>query len=583
MISLTLVQTSKLPSPTTFSKAKSVWPRPEDSIGMWYRKMGRNDCWEAKGPARDTFAQIAKEIKTYLNRCSDPVAYPVTWSIYMIGKTKDSAMPTVMFCCVERNSRKKVRKMIADSGILGEYPGIITGDCSSAPDCDRPVQLAGNETSRYDLQNTLLDSGSDVLYTPSENILGSQIFIKTKDGNGHSLRKATAGLVFQLGDRYFVSTVAHASMEPIELPSQGGQIGDDFEFDIDGESDYGEDIDVPINVNEKGMMSLTFPSSTDPSLPTNSMREVLTGHSSSVSEKEGAFSSVARTKTTSAFERDERALGGFMNKSLELLGDLAVSSAVGRDTGLDYALAEIKRPDVQKINAIRLSGGEVLYPSNISTKLTDTNVLAVTGSCGLLGGTLSGTPSFLRLPHSKDFQEVWTVRLAGCLEEGDCGSLVVDASTGDIYGHIVAGSPESGVAYIIPAYHIYDHLKQNFDPELKLSKKTAASDAQDSKEGPAVSAPKFHPFRSAWTMLERYWPSVPRVMCYYKNYQHRRRLHFLMERLQAQRHFEYTPANRRRRALQVLERTDSHWGRYVTLVAGIGFFTDSYNVSLLSS
>ena len=111
---------------------------------------------------------------------------------------------------------------------------------------------------------------------------------------------------------------------------------------------------------------------------------------------------------------------------------------------------------------------------------------------------------------------------AGRLEEGDCGSLVVDASTGDIYGHIVAGSPESGAAYIIPAYHIYDHLKRNFDRELKLSKMTADSDAED-------------------TRADRRW------------------------------------------ALQVLEWADSHWSRYVTLVAGIGFFTNSYNVSLLSS
>jgi hypothetical protein len=36
--------------------------------------------------------------------------------------------------------------------------------------------------------------------------------------------------------------------------------------------------------------------------------------------------------------------------------------------------------------------------------------------------------------------------------EGDSGSWVIDAVTGDLYGHVVAGVPETGLAYIIPAY-----------------------------------------------------------------------------------------------------------------------------------
>jgi hypothetical protein len=38
--------------------------------------------------------------------------------------------------------------------------------------------------------------------------------------------------------------------------------------------------------------------------------------------------------------------------------------------------------------------------------------------------------------------------------EGDCGAWVVDAATGDIFGHIVAGRPGSHQAYIIPAYKV---------------------------------------------------------------------------------------------------------------------------------
>ena len=45
---------------------------------------------------------------------------------------------------------------------------------------------------------------------------------------------------------------------------------------------------------------------------------------------------------------------------------------------------------------------------------------------------------------------------------GDSGSLVVDARTGDIYGHIVSGDPTSSLAYIIPAYKVFDDIEQRF-------------------------------------------------------------------------------------------------------------------------
>ena len=45
---------------------------------------------------------------------------------------------------------------------------------------------------------------------------------------------------------------------------------------------------------------------------------------------------------------------------------------------------------------------------------------------------------------------------------GDCGSWVVNAETGDIYGHIVAGDPISGLAYIIPAYKVFDDIEFRF-------------------------------------------------------------------------------------------------------------------------
>jgi peptide-N4-(N-acetyl-beta-glucosaminyl)asparagine amidase len=34
----------------------------------------------------------------------------------------------------------------------------------------------------------------------------------------------------------------------------------------------------------------------------------------------------------------------------------------------------------------------------------------------------------------------------------------MDEDNGDLYGHIIAGNPDSGVAYIIPATQVFDRI-----------------------------------------------------------------------------------------------------------------------------
>lgn len=48
-----------------------------------------------------------------------------------------------------------------------------------------------------------------------------------------------------------------------------------------------------------------------------------------------------------------------------------------------------------------------------------------------------------------------------------------------MYGHIVAGSPESNVAFIIPASTIRNDIKQRFGSNLTLPQDTNPSKAQD--------------------------------------------------------------------------------------------------------
>ncbi|KAH8693441.1 hypothetical protein GQ44DRAFT_635096, partial [Phaeosphaeriaceae sp. PMI808] len=81
----------------------------------------------------------------------------------------------------------------------------------------------------------------------------------------------------------------------------------------------------------------------------------------------------------------------------------------------------------------------------------DTEVVAYTSSGGMLAGTFSGTPFCTRLPNSTSFQDVHRIRLNDALANGDCGSAVRNAATGELYGHIVAGCRTTGTAYIMAA------------------------------------------------------------------------------------------------------------------------------------
>lgn len=63
--------------------------------------------------------------------------------------------------------------------------------------------------------------------------------------------------------------------------------------------------------------------------------------------------------------------------------------------------------------------------------------------------------------------------LTGRTVPGDCGAWIVNAITGDIYGHIVAGDPVSGMAYIVPAHKVFDDVERRHGARPSLLGDTA--------------------------------------------------------------------------------------------------------------
>lgn len=123
---------------------------------------------------------------------------------------------------------------------------------------------------------------------------------------------------------------------------------------------------------------------------------------------------------------------------------------------LDYCLLEIDDGDKFSLDLPVLSERSVGRPAPGAI-----NVTAFTGSGKLLAGVLSDRRTCIRLPHTTGYTQVLSVEFQHSLRPGDSGSIVRDASTGMIYGHVAAGDTGSQTAFIIPADDMLGDLMAN--------------------------------------------------------------------------------------------------------------------------
>ena len=141
-----------------------------------------------------------------------------------------------------------------------------------------------------------------------------------------------------------------------------------------------------------------------------------------------------------------------------------VSSSDGSHSSLDYALIEITGSDLAKCSSVLVidasTSREIFIQGVARNGCSSSEILAVNASRGAIHGHMSRTPTYMQPAHSTSQQELWTVSLQGELEKGDCGAWVIDAKTGLIYGHLIAGSLGSGSAYVVPLWQIFDDIQQ---------------------------------------------------------------------------------------------------------------------------
>jgi hypothetical protein len=120
------------------------------------------------------------------------------------------------------------------------------------------------------------------------------------------------------------------------------------------------------------------------------------------------------------------------------LGELAFSSLdVARQFGLDWALIELSDRVIARLLEHETFPNFALPRRYVDVVNKDEEVIVVNGYSGVLRGTLSSSPTMIRLPQSNNFQEVWAIRISNALGKYSQirqHALLTDDSHGRLWG-----------------------------------------------------------------------------------------------------------------------------------------------------
>ena len=442
---------------------KVAWENPRCSVGERRGSVqdGKFTCWEAVGPVRETWKRLGPQIKDYVER-EYTYGPALTIEIYMIGRTEEKAAPKILICSTDSRARKEVRRAICGSGIMDNYSPIGLGDASRLPDL----------MAQEDIEPTFLpspDSGEEiiVLSSPLDNAFGRRLFIPRP--GGRSLRPTTAGPILHINGNVYQLTAGHAFLEfdSNALPETRASSFDDCDFD--GQSDSEEETS---SAKDKGNIACKEMATQNSCSPVNYnvSAKILNSFSSGSAHSSMAAISPTRlpsnadslaanvSDTSDQLQREDLVI----THRLSRIGKLALGLETESKQSLDYALVELQ-------GEYRYGNNELPCEPNGTQRWlrvrkivkeidSDAKIVTMTASSGLLKGKLCSTASYMRLSSHRTLQELYSVRLDGKLADGDCGSSVVDQVSGDLYGHIVAGSIGTGFAYIVPAMQVFEDI-----------------------------------------------------------------------------------------------------------------------------
>jgi hypothetical protein len=458
MISSSIRTTLSLPQ-----TRKGRWLNPELSVGKYLGvKKRKYHYWEAEGPALEAFERIKPQITAVLESACAPVPGSrfISFNIFLIGETPETAVPNIMFSCEHSNPRKSAMNLIKESKILDQcQSGICLGQWNYPPHLKNLRFLAsskiymsrGNEMNLSLCDYNLIPASDSKV--PREN-LPLQIELRNPSARPGYLCQATIGGIVELSGRRFYLAPAHV-FSPQWNSSQ--DMPETYPQSEDSDCEFGrfDDENESLVDDQEAEFMSQFSFTPESSHSEHGLDPSCTESSSDVVSDALNFEEQSERQNNSITRSDDGV--HHLHEA-----DNPVSSRSGcpdilfQSDDLDYCLIEVDKNDHCSSSLPVLSQANIGQLDN-----KDVGVTAFTGSGNVLKGIISNRRSCIRLPSATRYIDVLSVQFEDFLQPGDSGSIVRDANTGKIYGHIIAGDTESQNALIVPAGDILADVMAN--------------------------------------------------------------------------------------------------------------------------
>lgn len=436
------------------SSNKPKWENPQESIGKQITSTRTKTVWEASGPALELFEQkifYAIEEALNLNKehldSEEESSHTVSFHLWMIGRKPENARPTVIFTSKSAPLRAKVVKVIKKDRVLADFPGVTLKSMNRMPAAPMGNDLKscqgdttfGNRSSITSTVSLLTDDTMlQVEAYESDQICGMPLLIGGK-------YEATLGGILVFNDMLFGFTVVHSSQHQID--------------------------DIAESHHASGAM-VTFDQTSDSTDSRSSLHQSCTsGSSTAQSISSGRESTMSeQDKITSKGEEELSQSSSKHKGPMFTLGEIHRSE---ESRSLDYRLFRIDDPRYYTINRISspidTPGAHTeICPQTIAAYPLEREVLLATAKSGTLQGVLLTNSYYIKMAGSNHYQKMWPVQLNAKIVPGDCGAWVVDAQTGQLYGHVVAGNPALNRAYIIPAIEVFRDIQRTCGGRVAL-------------------------------------------------------------------------------------------------------------------
>lgn len=390
-------------------------------------------CWMAQGKCAQDFKDMESELLEELNESRRESFSEISICLFMIGKTSLSAKPVIIISSEDEISRKKAKAAITKTRAF-ETSNFEIGCLKYLPSGPIHAVAGSHEDSSWDAasadfsrsESRLGESHASSAYYNSElrlRVTGMPIYVKVSAGRS---RMATANLVYNRST-YGYLTAAHV-LDPWDRSSSSIDNGD-------------EDLGVPFDSDSEDDDYCNEPRSFAGNLVSRS--GISTKSSIAFNENNTPLELTTPTASSGPIELESPC-----PSNLTLLGQLAPGKSL--DKSLDYAIITVENTELHQ-QCEHLSFSKARQTAHVLPIRSESSLAAAYTTHGLVRGKVTDVPILMRLPGSRLFQPVFTFTYEGTIKNGDCGSLVLDTTSKELCGMIIAASERQSIAYMVGA------------------------------------------------------------------------------------------------------------------------------------